>query len=248
MIYSMHGWLMDDNIQEKIRNFEEWNAERAKVKPFLDVAVDYHNKARREAHWRNFAKASEFYKEAIKNYKSAISLNPKYYLQDVLERIDAVIEEHLNNTFNLKTSGDALKTEKGVKEFVEFIEGLNPEERRYIDIYDIAIIYLQIAQMYREERNLEHSYEFYNKVVELQRGRPFLYREAYFNLGSILFEEKRFKEALIAFVSSRSFDRNNVEIVSQIERCLKELEISEHKNKFLAATPHEAKKLIMEVL
>lgn len=239
---------MDDDIEQKLKNLEEWNAERARVKPFIDTAVEYHNNARREAHWKNYEKASWFYKEAIKNYKSAVGLNPKYYLQDMLERIDSVIEEYINNLFNLKISEDRLKTEKGIKEFVEFIDNLNPEERRYLDSYDIARSYLHIADMYYEEGNLDGGHEFYNKVLDVQCNRTFVNKNAYFKNGKILFKKKRFKEALVSFVSSLSFDRNDVDSVSYIDRCLKELKIVEHRSKFLSSTPNEAKKLIMEVL
>ena len=52
----------------------------------------------------------------------------------------------------------------------------------------------------------------------------------------------------MSFVSVLSFDRGDKEIISHIEDCLKKLGIAGHKNKFLKATPNEAKKLIMEVL
>ena len=120
--------MEDNNIEEKIKNLEEWNDERARIKPVLDSAVDYHNKARREAYWKNYEKATEFFKQAIENYKSALKLNPKYYLQDVVERVDSVIEEHMNNAFNMKVTGNRLKTEQGIKEFTEFVENLQPEE------------------------------------------------------------------------------------------------------------------------
>ena len=120
-----------DNIEQKIKNLEEWNNERANIKPVLEAAVDSHNKARREAYWKNYEDASEFFKQAIEKYRSVLRLNPKYYLQDVIERVDSVIGEYVNNMFNLKISGDRLRTEQGVKEFVEFIESLSPEEKKY---------------------------------------------------------------------------------------------------------------------
>ncbi len=133
-----------DNIEQKIKNLEEWNNERANIKPILEAAVDYHNKARREAYWKNYEKASEFFKQAIENYRSALKLNPKYYLQDVIERVDSVIGEYMNNIFNLKISGDRLRTEQGVREYVEFIENLNSEGKQYIDQYEIALSYFKI--------------------------------------------------------------------------------------------------------
>ena len=126
-----------NNIEEKIKNLEEWNSERARIKPILEIAVDYHNKARREKYWKNFEKASEFYIQAIENYRSTLKLNPRYYLQDIVERVDSVIEEYVNNTFDIKVSGGRLKTEQGVREFIEFVEGLNCEEKKYIDQYEI---------------------------------------------------------------------------------------------------------------
>lgn len=237
-----------NNIDEKIKNIEEWNRERARIKPVLDIAVDYHNKARREKYWKNFEKAVEFYIKAIENYRSALKLNPRYYLQDIVDRVDSVIEEHVNNMFNLKISGDRLKTGQGVKEFMEFVEGLSAEEKKYIDLYEIALSYFKIANMYFEEGDFEKAYEFFNKVVGLECNRPFLNRDAYFKIGEILFNKKRFKEALESFVSMLSFDRANSEAVSHIDKCLKQLKISEHRIKFLSATPIEAKKLIMEVL
>lgn len=243
--------MTEDNgnkIDEKIKNIEDWNKERARIKPVLDIAVDYHNKARREKYWKNFEKASEFYIKAIENYRNALKLDPRYYLQDIVDRVDSVIEEHVNNTFDLKTSGDRLKTEQGVKEFMEFMEGLSFEESRYIDRYEIALSYFKIASVYFEDRSFEKAYEFFNKVVSLECNRPFLNRDAYFKIGEILFNQKRFKEALESFVSMLSFDRANQEAVSHIDKCLKQLKISEHRIKFLSATPNEAKKLIMEVL
>jgi tetratricopeptide (TPR) repeat protein len=82
----------------------------------------------------------------------------------------------------------------------------------------------------------------------MQCDRPFLNRDAYFKIGQILFNKERFKEALITFVSALSFDRSNIDAVNQLDKCLKELKIFEHRIKFLSATPNEAKKLIMEVL
>lgn len=237
-----------DNIEEKIKNLEEWNSERANIKPILETAVDYHNKARREAYWKNYEKASEFFKQAIESYKNALKLNPKYYLQDIIDRVDTVIGEHMNNIFNLKTSGDKLKTERGVEEFVEFVEKLTPEENKYIDQYEIALGYYKIGEIYFEDGNFDKAYIFFNKAVGLQCNRSFLNRDAYFKIGEILINKKRFKEALVSFVSVLSFDRGNVDAVNRIDKCLKELKISEHRFKFLSATPNEAKKLIMEVL
>ena len=237
-----------DNIEQKIKNLEEWNNERANIKSILETAVDYHNKARREAYWRNYEKASEFFKQAIENYKSALKLNPKYYLQDIIERVDSVIGEHMNNIFNLKISGDRLRTEQGVREYVEFIENLNPEEKQYINQYEIALSYFKIGSIYFEDGSFDRAYEFFNKAASLQCNRPFLNRDTYFKIGQILFNKKRFKEALVSFVSVLSFDRDNIDAVNHLDKCLKELKISEHRFKFLSATPNEAKKLIMEVL
>ena len=237
-----------DNIEQKVKNLEEWNSERAKVKPILEIAVDYHNKARREASWKNFEKASELFKQAIENYRSALKLNPRYYLQDIVERVESVIEEHVNNRFNLKVSDGRLKTYRGAIEFVEFIEGLDSEEKIYIDQYEIALSYFKIATMYLEDGNFEEAYNFFNKVVDFQCNRPFLNRDAYFKIGEILFNKKKYKEALENFVSALSFDRGNVETVSYLDKCLKELKIFEHRFRFLSMTPNEAKKLIMEVL
>lgn len=240
--------MEDNTIEEKIKNLEEWNVERARIKPFLDIALDCHNKARREAYWKNYEKAQEFFKQAIENYKATLKLNPKYYLQDIVERVDSVLEEHINNIFNLKSGGDALKTESGIRGFVEFIENLKPEEKKYIDQYEIALSYLKIADLYYEEGRIDSSYEFYNRVAAMGCDRPFLNVDAYFNMGKILFNKKRFKEALVNFVSVLSFDKANKEAISYLDKCLNELRISEHRLKFLSATPNEAKKLIMEVL
>ena len=240
--------MEDSNIEDKIKNLEEWNSERAKIKPILETAVELHNKARREAYWKNHEKAAEFFKQAIENYRSTLRLNPKYYLQDIMERVDSVIEEYVNNIFNLKVSGDRLKTEEGVKEFLEFMEGLKTDEIKYIDQYEIAMNYFKIAEIYFEDGNFDKAYEFYNKTITLQCNRPFLNRDAYFKIGKILFNKKRFKEALFSFVCMLSFDRGNVDAVDYIDKCLKALKISEHRFKFLSATPNEAKKLIMEVL
>ncbi|MFA4991780.1 MAG: tetratricopeptide repeat protein [Candidatus Omnitrophota bacterium] len=237
-----------DNIEEKLRNIEEWNSERAKVKPLLDVAVDCHNKARREVQWKNYERALGYYRDAIKNYKEALALKPKYYLQDIVERIDSVVGEHINNIFNLKTSGDALKNENGIKDFLGFVGNLDPEEKRYIDPYEIALAYLRIGDTYREDGDLSGALGFYNRAIETECQRPFVNMDAHFKIGVILFDQKKFKEALISFVSVVSFDRNNEGAIGRIEKCLTELKISEHKSKFLSATPNEAKKLIMEVL
>lgn len=239
---------IDNNIEEKIKNLEEWNSERARIKPILEIAVDFHNKARREAYWKNCEKASEFFKLAIENYRNALRMNPKYYLQDIVERVDSVIEEHVNNMFNLKVGRDRLKTEDGVKEFMDFMEGLKSDEKRYIDQYEIAMSYFKIAEMYFEEGNFNRAYEFYNNAISLRHSRPFLNRDAYFKISEILFYKKRFKEALVGLVSVLSFDRGNAGAVDLLDKCLKELKISEHRFKFLSATPNEAKKLIMEVL
>lgn len=240
--------MEDNNIEEKIRNLDEWNNERANIKPILEVAVDFHNKARREAYWKNYEKASEFFKQAIESYKNALNLNPKYYLQDVVERVASVIGEHLNNIFNLKISGNRLKTEQGVKEFIEFIENLSYEDKKYIDRYEIALCYFKIGNMYMEDGNFDRAYEFFGKVISLQCDRPFINRDSYLKIGQILFNKKRYKEALVSFVSVLSFERGNIEAVNLLDKSLKELKISEHRFKFLSATPNEAKKLIMEVL
>jgi tetratricopeptide (TPR) repeat protein len=237
-----------DNIEEKIKNLEEWNSERAKIKPIMEMAVDYHNKARRERCWKNFEKASEFYMQAIESYRSTLKLNPRYYLQDIVERVDSVIEEHVNNLFEIKISGDKLKTGQGVKEFLDFIEGLSPEEKKYIDHYEIALSYFKIAGMYSGDGNFDKAYEFFSKIIDIGCNRPFLNRDTYFEMGQILFNKKRFKEALVSFVSVLSFDRGSADAVSYLDKCLKELKIFEHRFRFLSATPNEAKKLIMEVL
>lgn len=240
--------MADNDINRSIKNIEEWNKERARIKPVLEAAVDYHNKARREKYWKNFEKASEFYVQAIENYRSALKLDPRYYLQDIVERVDYVIEEYVNNMFNIKIDGDRLNTEQGIRELVEFIEGLANDERKYIDQYEIALSYFKIANTYFAEGNLDKAYEFFNKVIEIDCSRPFLNRDTYFKIGQILFDKARFKEALVSFVSVLSFDRDNVSAVSYLDKCLKELKIFEHRFKFLSATPNEAKKLIMEVL
>jgi tetratricopeptide (TPR) repeat protein len=239
---------MDNNIEDKIRNLEEWNKEREKVKPIVDLALDYHNKARAEARWKNYEQAAQFYREAIKNYKNALSLNPKYYLQDLLDRVDHVIEEHINNTFNLKTAGDKLKTESGIGEFVRFIDELKEDEKRYINTYEVARAFFYIGNLYLEEGNLKEAYKFYTRVIEVDCDRPFINRDSHLKIGKILFEEERFKEALVSFVSVLSFDRGNREVIAYIEDCLRRLGILEHRDKFLVATPNEARKLIMEVL
>jgi tetratricopeptide (TPR) repeat protein len=238
----------NNNIEEKIRNFEEWSKEREKIKPIIDAAVDYHNKARAEARWKNYEQAAQFYREAITNYKNALSLNPKYYLQDLLDRVEHVIEEHVNNAFNLKIAGDKLKTESGIRDFVKFIDDLKYEERRHINAYDIAQAFFSIGDLYYEDRNFKEAYSFYVRVIEVDCDRPIVNRDIHLKIGEILFEEKRFKEALVSFVSVLSFDRGNREAIVRIEDCLKKLNILEHKQKFLAATPNEARKLIMEVL
>ena len=233
-----------DNVEEKLKHLEEWNNERTKVKPFIDMAVDYHNKASIEAHWKNYEEAARLYRNAIKNYKNAVSQNPKFYLKDLLERIDRVIEEHVNNSFNLKISGNRLKDEKGIWEFTDFIDSLKMEEKSYIENYDIAQAFLHAADFYYLKKLLKLALEFYNAKC----SRPYVNREVHFKMGRIFFEEARFKEALVSFVSVLSFDRSNEEVISCIEDCLKKLKILEYRNKFIKATPHEATKLIMEVL
>jgi tetratricopeptide (TPR) repeat protein len=237
-----------NNLQEKLRDMEEWNEERARIKPVLDRAVEFHNKARHEVYWKNYEKASEFYREAIKNYKATLNLTPKYYLNDILERVDSVIEEHINTTFNLKISADRLTTEYGISDLVSFIEGLNPEEKSYIDSYSIAVSYLKIADIYYEEDNFNKAYEFYKRVLDVQCDRSFVNTDAHHKMGKILFYKKRYKEALVSFVSVLSFDKNFSEAIDYIDKCLKELGIYKYKARFLSATPNEAKKLIMEVL
>jgi len=250
-LFMLYCSYMEDNInniEQKIKNLAEWNSERANIKPILEAAVDYYNKARREMYWKNYENASEFFKQAIGYYRSALKLNPKYYLQDIIERVDFVIGEYLNSMFNFKISDDKLKTEQGAKEFVEFVENLNPEEEKYIDLYDMALGYLKIGNIYYDDGDLDKAYEFFSKAVNIQCGRPFLDKDAYFKMGQILLNKKRFKEALMSFVSVLSFDKGNAEAVKHLDRCLKELKISELRFKFLSMTPNEAKKLIMEVL
>lgn len=239
---------MDNNIEDKLKNLEEWNEERARVKPFIDMAVDYHNRARAEAHWKHYEKAADFYREAIKNYRNALGQNPKYYLQDLLERIDYVIGEHVNNTFNLKSAGYNLKSEAGIRDFVNFVDNMKEEERKYIELYDIAQAYLNIANFYYEEKNIKRANEFYNRVIDANCDRFFVNRDAYFKIAKMQFDEARFKEALVSFVSVLSYDRDDKEALHYLERCLKRLGILEHKAQFLNITPNEAKKLIMEVL
>lgn len=240
--------MFEDNIEGKLKNIEEWNSERAKVKPMLDAAIDYHNKARHEAYWKHYEQAMHFYREAIKNYKDTLDLKPKYYLKDIMERLDSVIEEHVNNTFNLKSSKDKINTEYGIRELVDFIENLTPEEQGYIDPYDIAINYLNIADMYYDDDEFDKAYDFYNRVLHVNCSRSFVNSNAHYKTGKIHFYKKRFKEALVSFVSVLSFDRNYSDAVEYIDKCLKALKIYEHRSKFLSATPNEAKKLIMEVL
>jgi tetratricopeptide (TPR) repeat protein len=239
---------MDNSIEEKVRNLKDWNEERARIKPVLEKAVESHNLARREAQWKNYEKAMEFYKESIESYKKTLDLNPKYYLKDILERIDSVIEEHLNNIFNLKTSGTRLKGQKGIKDFVEFIDNLKPEEKKYIDSYEAALVYMSIAEQYYEDKDLKGAYEFYKKITELKCNRSFINKEAYIRAGRILFSQKRFKEALISFVEVLAYDRKDLESISYLDKCLKELKIFEYRDNFLQVTPLAAKKLIMEVL
>ena len=237
-----------DNIEEKLNHIEEWNQERSRVKPYIDIAVEFHNKARAEAYWKNYEHAESLYRKAIQNYRNAVSQHPKYYLYDLLDRIDRVIGEHIYNTFNLKTYGDKLKDERGIRDFEDFVDNLKDEEKKYIEPYDIAMAYMRISDQYYEEENLNRAYEFYKKIIDCNCGRSFVERDAYRKMAKILFAQARFKEALIDFVSLLSYDREDSEIVSYIVRCLDKLGISEHKRKFLAAKPNEAKKLIMEVL
>lgn len=237
-----------DNLEGKLNHIEDWKQERARVKPYIDIAVEFHNKARIEAHWKNYEHAAYLYREAIQNYKNAVSQNPKYYLQDLLDRIDHVIGEYIYNTFNLKSYGDKLKNEPGIRDFVNFINNLKEEEKKYINSYDIAMAYLHIADQYLEDSNLDRAYEFYIKVIDCHCGRSFVERDAYLKMSKILFMQGRYKEALVYFVSVLSFDRDNPEVISCIVQCLERLGIVEHKEKFLTATPNEAKKLIMEVL
>lgn len=236
------------DIEEKLKHLEEWNDERARVKPFIDGAVDCHNRARMEARWNNYEQAAYLYKEAIAGYKNAVSQNPKYYLQDLLERIDHAIEEYINNTFNLKISGNRLKDEKGIDTFVDFIDNLKPEEKRYMESYDVAQACLRAADFYYLNKKLKKASEFYNRVINAHCGRPFIDRDAYFKIGKVFFEETKFKEALVSFVSVLSFNRSDNEAVSYIEDCLERLGILKYRSKFIKASPHEATKLIMEVL
>jgi len=240
--------MKEDNVERKLGNLEEWNNERAKVKPFIDIAVDYHNRARLEARWKNYEAAGHFYREAIENYRNAVAQNPKYYLQDLLDRIDHVIEEYINNTFNLKRSGNNLKNETGIHGFINFVNSLKEEERNYIDPYDITLAYLDIADFYYEDRHFDRALEFYEIVLDANCDRPFVNRNAYFKIGKILFKQSRFKEALVSFVSMLSFDKTNKDAIDWLERCLEKLGILEYKDRFLTATPSKAKKLIMEVL
>lgn len=237
-----------DNLEEKLNHIEEWNQERSRVKPYIDIAVEFHNKARAEAHWKNYEHAARLYREAIQNYRNAVSQNPRYYLHDLLERIDRVIGEYIYNTFNLKTHGDKLKDERGIRDFENFIENLKEEERKYIEPYDIAMAYMRVGDQYSGEGNPERAYVFYKKIIDCDCGRPFVEHDTYRKMAKILFTQARYKEALVDFVSLLSFDRENREAISYIVQCLDKLGIAEHKKKFLAAKPNEAKKLIMEVL
>jgi len=237
-----------DNSEEKIRNIEEWHKERGKVKPFIDTAVDYHNRARIEARYRNYQYASELYRHAIENYQEAMKQGPKYYLQDLVDRIDYVIEEYVNNLFNLKISGDSLKHEQGINDFVQFFDGLNNEEKKYIHKHDIAQTYINVSDFYYNKGMFEKAAYFYKMALDVNCGRPFVDREAYYKIAVIHFKENRFKEAVVNFVSVLSFDRENKEVISYIEQCLQRLGISQYKDRFLAAGPNDAKKLIMEVM
>jgi len=237
-----------NNIDEKIKNMEEWNKERKRIKPFIDIAVGYHNKARLEVRKKDHEKAGHFFKEAIKSYKDAFSLKPKYYFEELLERIDDIIGEYVKNTFTLKVLEDKLRNETEIREFVNFIDNLKHEERKYLNTYDIAQAYLLIGDFYYERKDRNKALEFYNRIIDIHCDRPFINRDSYFNIGNILFEQARFKEALVSFVSTLSFDRENRRAVVRLEACLEKLGIQEHREKFLAVTPNEAKKLIMEVL
>lgn len=240
---------MDENIGKKLQNIKEWNSERAMVKPFIDMAVESHNSARVEARWHNYEKAEHLYKEAIKNYRNAVNQNPKYYLQDLLDRIEHVLEEYTNTVFNLKTSGYKLKDEKGIRDFVVFMDSLKSEEKRHLDSYDIARVFLSIGDFYYyEAKDAAKAYEFYNRVKDADCERPFINREAFFKMGKILFDQQRFKEAVVDFVLVLSYDRDSKEVIAFLDKCLEKLKISEHRSEFLTATPLQAKKLIMEVL
>jgi len=239
---------MDNNIEDKVKNLEEWHKERERVKPVIDKAVNCHNKAWDQARKKNYKQAANFYREAIKNYKQALSLNPKYYLQDLLDRVDHVVEEHVNNTFNLKSSDETLKTEAGIVDFIKFVDNLSVEEKRYVNPYDIAMAFFRIGDLYHEDGRIEDAYRLYSRVVEINCDRPFINHDAYLKIARILFEQTRFKESLMNFIYVFSFDRGNREIIGSIERCLRKLGISEYRDKFLVATPYEARKLIMEVL
>ena len=237
-----------DNIEEKLRNLEEWNRERARVKPFIDTAVDCHQRARMEARLKNYEQAAQVYREAIQNYRTAVSQNPRHYLQDLLERIDHVIEEHVNNNFNLRIAGDRIRGDSGIREFVNFIDGMGIEEKGYIDSYDIARAYLRIADFYYEGKKPYKAMEFYGRVMDTHCGRAFIKRAAHFRMGTIFFEQARFKEALLSFTAVLSFDRDDRKVISCIEDSLKKLGISQYRDRFIKATPNEAAKLIMEVL
>jgi tetratricopeptide (TPR) repeat protein len=102
--------------------------------------------------------------------------------------------------------------------------------------------------MYFQDKNFDKAYEFYNKIADMQCNRPFLNRNTFLKIGEILYNKRKFKEALVSFISVLSFERGNAEAVANLDKCLKELKIFEHRFKFLSATPNEAKKLIMEVL
>jgi tetratricopeptide (TPR) repeat protein len=237
-----------DNIEDKLNHIEEWNQERSRVKPYIDIAVEFHNKARAEARWKNYEHAARLYREAIENYRHAVKQNPKYYLQDLLDRIDHVIAEYIYNTFNLKIHGDNLKSERGIDDFVEFIDKLKDEEKRYIDPYDIAMAYMRIGDMYSGEGDPDRAYVFYKRIIDCDCGRNFVEHDTYIKMARILFTQGKFKEALIDFVTILSFDRENKEAGFYILQCLDRLGIAEHRKKFLSASPNEARKLIMEVL
>ena len=99
---------------------------------------------------------------------------------------------------------------------------------------------------YIKKEYFENSFD--NRVVDIGCNRPFVERDTHFKIGKLLFDEKKFKEALVSFVSVLSFDRGDKEVVKHIENCLKKLGILEYKDKFIKASPNEATKLIREVL
>jgi len=239
---------MDNNREEKSRDMQEWGIERDKVKSIVDVAVDCHNRAKTEVSQENYDTAIHFYKEAIKDYRDALDKGLKYYSKDLLDKISRVVSEYMRNVFILKLVETKVKEEGYINEFLNFTNALKQTERKYIYAYDIARICFSVANFYYEKKDLESAYQFYNKVIEAKCDRSFINRDAYFRMGKIQFEQMRFKEAVVNFVSVLSFDMDNKEVIGYIEDCLARLNISKHKKRFLSATPNEAKKLIMEVL